>query len=70
MMASENVFSTLPSSGRPDARNDDDNDAEEGVANREDGVGSEQHVYGNYTGLADLSQIETIYQNISMANGH
>ena len=48
MMASENVFSTLPSSGRPDARNDDDDDAnsvgDDGVANREDGVSSEQHV--------------------------
>ena len=49
MMASENVFSTLPSSGRPDARNDDDNDADsgadDGVTNREM-VGSEQHVRG------------------------
>jgi len=44
MMASENVFSTLPSSGRPDARQDDDDDAKEGVANREGGLGSKQHV--------------------------
>ena len=45
MMASENLVPTLPSSGKPDARNDDHNDADdEGTANREDGVASEQHV--------------------------
>ena len=47
MMASENLVSTLPSSGKPDARNDDHNDADaadEGTANREDGVSSELHV--------------------------
>ena len=48
MMASENLVSTLPSSGKPDARNDDHNDAhgdaDEGTANRDDGVSSELHV--------------------------
>ena len=44
MMASENLVSTLPSSGKPDARNDDDNDAADGAANRENRMGSELHV--------------------------
>ena len=48
MMASENVFSRLPSSGQPDARHDDENDANsganDGVVNREDGAGSALHV--------------------------
>jgi hypothetical protein len=50
MMASENLILCAPSSGRPDARNDDDkkavNEADEGFAIRADGSGSGQHVIG------------------------
>jgi hypothetical protein len=47
MMASENLaISTLPSSGRPDDRNDDADEAGNGSAQRDDGVGNQQHVEG------------------------
>ena len=51
MMASENLaITTLPSSGGPDdrndARNDDADEADDGSAQRTDGVGNEQHVEG------------------------
>jgi hypothetical protein len=39
----DSLLSTLPSSGGPDARNDD-HEADNGSANRDDGVGNEQHV--------------------------
>jgi len=43
MMASENFNPALPSSGEPDARNDDD-EADNGSGGRDDGVRNQQHV--------------------------
>jgi len=34
----------LPSSGKPDARNDDDDEADNGSGGRDDGVRNQQHV--------------------------
>jgi len=45
MMASENVILSAPSSGGPDARNDND-EADEGFAVRDEGRGSDEHVIG------------------------
>ena len=46
MMASENVILSAPSSGGPDARNDNDDEADEGFAVRDEGCGSDEHVIG------------------------
>jgi hypothetical protein len=45
MMASVNLNLTLPSSGWPDARNDDD-EADDSSGDRHDGGGNQQHVEG------------------------
>jgi hypothetical protein len=46
MMASEQIVSGVPSSGGPDARNNDYDDADDGAGNRENGWGNTQHVIG------------------------
>ncbi len=46
MMASEQLSLCLPSSGGPDARNDDHDDANDGAGNGHNGRGNAQHVIG------------------------
>jgi hypothetical protein len=45
MMASEKLEPTLPSSGGPDARNDDADEADKGFAECDERGGNQQHVY-------------------------
>lgn len=46
MMAFEQLSLCLPSSGGPDARNNDYDDANDGAGNRQNGWGNAQHVIG------------------------